>query len=492
MVSSRPSPSGAVTLTSVRSAPLSVDDHGGPTRSARSASPGGRRRPPIAAPHRGRPNRAPSPVVDADGERVEGDVAIGPRRRRGRQHGEALAGQCGGGVGEQPGPVGGHHGQAERARRPPSAGPRRAPRRRPAAGGTARGRRRAPTAARSSSTAATPAVSSRVTTRRGIFVRPSSRAAPPSSPAGPSVSWSAACTRTTFSSTALRARGLASSHECPPRSTVPSVPIAAHSASKQASGQHVVAVAPQHQHGDLAAAQLGQLGRQIGPPGQRGDLDEGHRVGDHVPQQVLAHGPHGPVALEREELPGDTVRPESHGGRSATGRTSAGPFDAGRVADRVDQHEVADAARGVVGRGGWPPPRRTSGRRRAPAGRGRRPRGSPSPRRRSPPACACRTGRYAGAAEPGERRRVHPAAAVDELTERALVGAVAEPPAVQEHDRQTLAADGVGRAASLHLAPPPLQSGRAVGASATSSATPSPAQPRPPTVVDGHVSVNGA
>ena len=52
-----------------------------------------------------------------------------------------------------------------------------------------------------------------MTTRAGMVVAPSSSRSSVVVASSPSVLWSAACTRTTFSNTALRARGLASSHE---------------------------------------------------------------------------------------------------------------------------------------------------------------------------------------------------------------------------------------------------------------------------------------
>ena len=64
-------------------------------------------------------------------------------------------------------------------------------------------------------------------------------------------------------------------------------------------------------------------------------------------------------------------------------------------------------------------------------------------------------GQVGGAAETGQRRRVHAAAPLHQLAEHVLVGAVAQPPPVQEHDRQSVAADGAGRGAPVDLQPPP-------------------------------------
>ena len=110
----------------------------------------------------------------------------------------------------------------------------------------------------------------------------------------------------------------------------------------------LVLLAPQHDHGEFALLQVLQLGGEVGVAGQVRDLPEGTRVSYEVRHGVLEdHGEHLGEVGDRQEVARevDAPVPQRPIGHRAQGRTTPSPR---RPADRVDEHQRAHAVGEVV------------------------------------------------------------------------------------------------------------------------------------------------
>jgi hypothetical protein len=220
---------------------------------------------------------------------------------------------------------------------------------------------------------------------------------------------------------------------------------------ERVAGDDRVALARQGEDGELAGPQLGQLDRQVGGAGQFTGPDQRDRVRHHVGDEVAAHRLEQLDPLgQRQELAGEPQRPVP--------RRPGAEVDAGAAADRVQEDEVADPLREVVGElDGDTAAERVADDEGGLVDAGGRhelvhPGRVPGDRHRP-------VGQVGAAGEAGHRRGVHPAAAVGEPAHRPLVGVVAQRPPVQEEDGRALAAHAVRRPPVLDLDRVPLEVG---------------------------------
>ena len=207
-----------------------------------------------------------------------------PRRRRSREDG--------GGVGEEAAAVVGDDRQAEPVAVRQLAGDGTNLAGADARDGTGRGRRPAPRAPRSAPTTATRRRAARTRRRRRqrrrrqqVDARCRRSPSPHGRRARRPSTWM------TLSSTSPNTSGLASSHECPPRTTWPSVPNVEQNVSNAVSGISRSSSLHSTSTGSSASGEHGHLRTQVG--GERGlrGLQHRERVAPQVGQQRALHQP---------------------------------------------------------------------------------------------------------------------------------------------------------------------------------------------------------
>ena len=233
-------------------------------------------------------------------------------------------------------------------------GRRRAPHRGAAADGTVRGRRRAPRATRSAPTGARRRRAAGRRRRAAAWCGRAGRAAPPGSPSPRCVPCSAVCTWMTLSSTSPNTSGLASSHECPPRTTWPSVPNVEQNVSNAASGISRSSSLHSTSTGSSRLDSTAISAVRSAESGEERRLEHRERVARHVLHHGALHEHGGRQIVGRRAQGLEAVAQQVHRPHGERRHRAARTED-GRIADGVDHHEVAHAVGVLVGELGGDP-----------------------------------------------------------------------------------------------------------------------------------------